>query len=74
LDPVRTHGGCQDKLFVFDVVPPHQYAGSDAYERDWENTLDMLDGTITFEISDLALETGTRDIAYSHSIQQVTGS
>lgn len=61
------------KLFVFDVVPPRQYTGSDAYKKDWEDTFDMLDGPITFEISDLAIETGTGDIAYGHSIQHLTG-
>jgi ketosteroid isomerase-like protein len=28
-----------EKLFVFDVVPPRQYTGSDAYKKDWERSL-----------------------------------
>jgi ketosteroid isomerase-like protein len=41
------------KLFVFDVVPPRQYVGNNAYKKDWEDTFNMFDGAITFEINDL---------------------
>ncbi|HUJ94334.1 MAG TPA: nuclear transport factor 2 family protein [Terriglobales bacterium] len=61
-----------DQLLVFDVVPPRQYAGFDAYKKDWQDTLAMFDGPVTFVLSDLAVTTEGK-LAYSHSIQHVVG-
>lgn len=59
-------------LLVFDVVPPRQYAGFDAYKKDWTDFLGQVNGPIKFTISDLAIDTdGT--MGYSHSIQHMTG-
>ena len=62
-----------DQLFVFDVVPPRQYAGFDAYKKDWEDTFTTFDGTVTFELTDLVITTDGHGLAYGHSIQHVTG-
>jgi ketosteroid isomerase-like protein len=62
-----------DQLFVFDVVPPRQYVGSDAYKKDWEDTFAAFDGPVTFELTDLAITTDGHGLAYGHSIQHVTG-
>ena len=61
-------------LVVFDVVPPRQYVGSDAYRKDWENFFAMFKGPVKFDISDLEVETGGGTIAYSHSIQHFVGT
>jgi ketosteroid isomerase-like protein len=59
-------------LLVFDVVPPRQYAGFDAYKKDWMDFLGQVNGPIKFTISDLAIDTdGT--MGYSHSVQHMTG-
>ena len=60
-------------LFVFDVVPPRQYVGAAAYRKDWEDFFTMFKGPLKFAISDLAIATD-RALAYSHSIQRVTGT
>lgn len=60
-------------LLVFDVVPPRQYAGADAYRKDWRGFLDMFKGPIKFTVSDLSIDAGGK-MAYSHSIQRVTGT
>jgi len=62
-----------DQLFVFDVVPPRQYAGFDAYKKDWEDTFTSFDGTVTFELNDLVIATDGHGLAYGHNIQHVTG-
>ena len=61
-----------ESLLVFDVVPPRQYKGAKAYQKDWEEFLAMFDGPITFELSDLQIVTGG-SVAFSHSIQHVAG-
>jgi uncharacterized protein (TIGR02246 family) len=60
-------------LFVFDVVPPRQYVGAAAYRKDWQEFIDQFKPPIGFEVSDLDITAGD-DMAYSHSIQHVTGT
>lgn len=57
------------ELFVFDVTPPRQYVGFDAYKKDWEDFFAAFPGPVdTFEVQDLSIVTGDK-LAYSHSIQ-----
>jgi uncharacterized protein (TIGR02246 family) len=60
-------------LFIFDVVPPRQYVGAAAYRKDWQEFLDSFNGPITVELTDLDI-TAEDNLAYSHSIQRVTGT
>lgn len=55
-------------LFVFDVVPPRQYVGADAYRKDWQEFLGYLNGPVKFTISDLTIA-ADGGVGYSHSIQ-----
>ena len=57
-------------LVVFDVVPPRQYLGADAYRKDWQDFFAHVKGPLKFEISDLGVTTDGR-LGYSHSIQRV---
>jgi ketosteroid isomerase-like protein len=60
-------------LVVFDIIPPRQYVGADAFRKDWANFLAVFNGPLKFEISDLHVEAdGT--LAYSRSIQHVSGT
>jgi ketosteroid isomerase-like protein len=60
-------------LVVFDVVPPRQYVGAAAYRKDWQTFLGSFDGPITVDLTDLDIG-ADRNLAYSHSIQRVTGT
>jgi len=62
-----------DELFVFDVVPPRQYVGSAAYQKSWQNFLDLFKGSINAEVSDVEVTSDGR-LAFSHSIQHVWGT
>ncbi len=59
-------------LVVFDVIPPREYVGWNAYKKDWEGFLGSFAGPITLEMKDLAVE-ADGNLAYSHSIQHVAG-
>jgi ketosteroid isomerase-like protein len=61
-----------DKLVVFDVHPPRQYVGWDAYRKDWQDFLSKMNGPVAFEISDLSI-TASGNLAYGHSFQHLTG-
>src|SRR6185437_13067067 len=53
-------------LVVFDVVPPRQYIGADAYRKDWQAFVSMFAGPVKFDISDLVIS-ANGELAYSHS-------
>ena len=60
-------------VFVFDLVPPRQYVGADAYRKDWQNLFAALKGPVKVEISDLRIvNDGT--LGYSSSIQHVVST
>lgn len=61
------------ELFVFDAVPPRQYAGFDAYKKDWQSTLAGFSGPLEFDISDLSITTDGK-LAFSHSVQHLSGT
>jgi ketosteroid isomerase-like protein len=63
-----------NELFVFDVIPPRQYVGWDAYKKDWQDFLGSVQGPIKTELSALQITSDGGDLAYSHSIQHVTGT
>ena len=57
------------ELFVFDIVPPRQYVGFDAYKKDWQDFLAAFPGPVDkFEVQDLSIVADGK-LAYSHSIQ-----
>jgi uncharacterized protein (TIGR02246 family) len=62
-----------ETLVVFDVVPPRQYVGANAYRKDWEAFFATLKGPLQFKIGDLSIETDG-NLGYSHSIQYVSGT
>jgi ketosteroid isomerase-like protein len=57
-----------DSLMVFDVIPPRQYVGWDAYRKDWQGVIGGCADSPKMDISDVAITTGGK-IAFSHSIQ-----
>jgi uncharacterized protein (TIGR02246 family) len=62
-----------DSLLVFDIIPPRQFSGAESYRKDWETFLSGTQGPMSFEISDLKIETSPK-LAYSHSIQSMHGT
>ena len=60
-------------LFVFDVAPPRQYVGWDAYRKDWQDFLGAFKGPIKVTISDLDIF-ADENMAYSHSVQHLAGT
>jgi uncharacterized protein (TIGR02246 family) len=62
-----------ESLVVFDVVPPRQYVGADAYRKDWQDFFATIKGLPKFDISDLHVAADSL-LGYSHSIQHVTGT
>jgi ketosteroid isomerase-like protein len=60
-------------LVVFDVVPPRQYLGAEAYRKDWVDFLAIFKGPPKYDITDLAI-VAEGNLGFSHSIQRVQGT
>jgi len=60
-------------LVVFDLTPPRQYLGADAYRKDWQDFFAILKGPPKVWISDLHVE-AVGNLGYGHSIQGVSGT
>lgn len=59
-------------VVAFDVVPPLQYRGVQAYREDWEKMLPMCEGPIGCEMRDLTIGAGD-DTAFCHCLNHFTG-
>ena len=60
-----------DSLIVFDVIPPRECRGREAYLKNWQSALDGCADHPKMEIDDLVIDTDG-SMAYSHSIQRFT--
>jgi ketosteroid isomerase-like protein len=60
-------------IVVFDVIPPRQYVGADAYRKDWQGFLGGFNGPVTVQVSGLSVISDGK-LAISHSIQRITGT
>lgn len=60
-------------LVVFDVVPPRQHLGADAYRKAWVGFFASFKGTPKIAITDLGI-TVDGNLGFSHSVQHVTGT
>ena len=56
------------QLFVFDVVPPREYRGADAYKKDYQELFAMFPGPIKNVISEQTIHV-VGSVAWGHNIQ-----
>jgi uncharacterized protein (TIGR02246 family) len=60
-------------LVAYDLVPPLQSKGWDAYRDAYKSFFDQYDGPIEFEFRDLVIAADTT-VGYSHALQRVSGT
>jgi ketosteroid isomerase-like protein len=53
------------EFVAFDIIPPLQYVGIDAYRKVWEETFALFKAPVHIEIRDQNIITGD-DVAFSH--------
>jgi ketosteroid isomerase-like protein len=61
------------EMVSFDIVPPLQYVGADAYRKHWGEALSLFPGPINYEIVDLSITVGG-DVAFAHSFNRLSGT
>ena len=57
-----------DSLMVFDMIPPREYDGWNAYKKDWQGVFDLCTSPISMKITDLKLVSDGK-LAVGHSLQ-----
>jgi uncharacterized protein (TIGR02246 family) len=60
-------------IVAFDLAPPLQYRGADAYRQNLEAWFPTFRGPIGYEIRDLSIA-GSDDVAFCHSFNRITGT
>jgi uncharacterized protein (TIGR02246 family) len=61
------------EVVSFDIVPPLQYIGADAFRKVWEEVFSSFQGPIDYEIHDLNITVGD-DVAFTHSLNRIRGT
>lgn len=61
-----------DKLIAYDVVPPLQFKGKDAYRKDYLEFLAQYDGPIHVEYRDMRILSGG-DLGIIHAVERLSG-
>ncbi len=54
------------EMVSFDIIPPLQYVGSDAYRKVWQETFALFQGPIDIAIRGLSI-TCDQQLAFSHN-------
>ena len=57
-------------ILTFDILPPLQYQGVDAYRKNFEAWFAAVHGPIEYETRDLRIVTGD-EVAFCHSLNRV---
>jgi uncharacterized protein (TIGR02246 family) len=60
-------------LVSYDIVPPLQYTGYDAYKKDYQEFLDQFQGPIDIEYRGLSIVAGDA-VAFSRGLERMTGT
>jgi uncharacterized protein (TIGR02246 family) len=60
-------------LVSFDIVPPLQYVGTDAYRKQWGEVFSTFPGPINYEVVDLDITVGD-DVAFAHSFNRLSAT
>lgn len=57
----------------FDLGPPLQHGGGEAFAKRWRELFDSYAGTLDYEVRDLSIIAGD-DVAFSRSLNHVRGT
>ena len=62
-----------DELIAYDIVPPLQYTGYEAYKKDYQEFLDQFQGGIEIEYRGLKVVAGD-NVAFSRGLERMSGT
>jgi ketosteroid isomerase-like protein len=62
-----------EELVAYDIVPPLQYTGYEAYKKDYQEFLDQFQGGIEIEYRGLKIVAGDT-VAFSRGLERMSGT
>jgi uncharacterized protein (TIGR02246 family) len=62
-----------DDVVAYDIVPPLQYVGKEAYRKDYESFLAQYEGNLHVEVKDLHIG-GSGDLGYATGLELIGGT
>jgi uncharacterized protein (TIGR02246 family) len=72
LDGIMSVYAPGDEVISYDISPPLQYRGNDAYRKDYEEFLNHYDGPIHVEYRDMRI-VSSGDVGFVHALERLTG-
>lgn len=60
-------------VVAYDVAPPLQFAGKEAYSQDWATFLGQFKGSLTMELKDEHIEV-SGDLAIIEALEHISGT
>jgi uncharacterized protein (TIGR02246 family) len=63
---------CDPDLLLFDLPPPLEYRGIDAYRKSLQEWFSTFEGPVGFEVRDVQI-TASEGVAFGHSFNRITG-
>ncbi len=72
IDLIMSNYASGDAVVAYDIAPPLQYKGKEAYRKDYQEFLAQYDGPIHVEYRDMrVLSSG--DVGFVHALERFTG-
>jgi uncharacterized protein (TIGR02246 family) len=62
-----------DDVIAYDIVPPLQYIGKDAYRADYQQFFSQYEGNLHVEVRDLHVN-ATGDLGYAAGLELISGT
>jgi len=62
-----------NNLIAYDIVAPLQYAGFDAYKKDYEDFLDQFQSALDVEMRNVSIIAGDT-VAFSRGLERISGT
>ena len=72
LDGIMSVYAPGDDVLAYDISPPLQYKGKDAYRKDYADFINQYDGPIHVEYRDMRIVSGG-DVGFIHALERVSG-
>src|SRR3954454_9108175 len=60
------------QLVSYDIVPPLQFKGADAYRKDYSEFFAQFAGRLHIDLPDMQIEAG-RDVGFAFSLERLSG-
>lgn len=73
IDGIMAVYAAGDGVVAYDIVPPLQYRGKDAYRKNYVEFLDQYTGPIELELRDPHVVAGN-DVAFIYSLERMSGT